>query len=483
MAAASNAWFCVDELEGALSNYAQHGRGLPSESCSTREHQAEPVPPPPQAIHSKSKPAVRHAEKDRQASCPLANEIAAVCVAEYEKRRPKTWQHRQTVLAAIVARREATTLDPEASLHQGDPYLQVLAFGVGTKFIGPPAVVDRDTVRDMHAEVLARRGFLRYLHQDVARCLRGDRQGQLLEMSSEFPGRVRLKTGLSLHLYTSSVPCGNASWKRWAQGGGAPAVKPQPHDASVLPSQPHQKLQVQARDEGQVSFLTKHVADSRAACSIELPASLGPFPNGTMLFLGDCPAQPQGPLTCSDKIARWNALGLQGRRLSDIFEAPLYMASCTIGRKFSWPHAVRALCCRLQDFNPTRLRDLPPMFSINHPVIMGCSVKFDDGELENDVGADFTESRCLVWSVGDEDVEVLDGWTGKTECGKISRIAPSALEALSSTSSADRPAVDGDGGRLLTSHTYDAARSRFRRFIEERCAVRLGPRSDRRGCT
>ena len=29
----------------------------------------------------------------------------------------------------------------------------------------------------------------------------------------------KLRDDVSLHLYTSSVPCGNASWKRWAKGG------------------------------------------------------------------------------------------------------------------------------------------------------------------------------------------------------------------------------------------------------------------------
>lgn len=81
-------------------------------------------------------------------------------------------------------------------------------------------------------------------------------------------------------------------------------------------------------------------------------AALGKWPAGTRPFDGCWPCEQRAraaPLTCSDKLAIWNALGLQGRRLLDVLP-PIYAETCTIGRKFSAPHAARALCCRLQDF-------------------------------------------------------------------------------------------------------------------------------------
>eukprot|EP00438_Fugacium_kawagutii_P001877 Skav216340 [mRNA] locus=scaffold3350:401609:408598:- [translate_table: standard] len=76
----------------------------------------------------------------------------------------------------------------------------------------------------------------------------------------------------------------------------------------------------------------------------------------------------QGPLSCSDKMAQWSALGLGNLDLSAAFKRPLRLSSCTVGRKFSWPHAARALCYG---------------YGIQHLDLLGCSVKLDDGVYED----------------------------------------------------------------------------------------------------
>jgi hypothetical protein len=83
-----------------------------------------------------------------------------------------------------------------------------------------------------------------------------------------------------------------------------------------------------------------------------------PAPSGTAY-----PRSGLGTLmTCSDKIARWSLLGVQGTLLSSLLAAggPLYLSSITVGRKFSQVHCERALCCRLQGYDAVLCRRRPP---------------------------------------------------------------------------------------------------------------------------
>ena len=190
----------------------------------------------------------------------------------------------------------------------------MLSFGVGTKFLEAKRP---ESLRDMHAEVLARRGLLRFLHQEMLLCLQAD-SSRLLERSGAW---CKLRESVTLHFYTSSVPCGNASWKRWAKGHRAAPER-------------HPRIHLHARHEGQAAFLVK--SEGREPLGDAFGAPVGTAIDGP------------GPLSCSAKLCQWAALGLGGRQMA---MPSLRLKSCTVGRKFSWPHAARALCCRLQDFH------------------------------------------------------------------------------------------------------------------------------------
>ena len=144
-------------------------------------------------------------------------------------------------------------------------------------------------------------------------------------------------------------------------------------------------------------------------------------------------------MTCSDKIAKWNALGVQGGLLVALGVPRLSMASVTVGRKASLPHLRRALCCRLDSAGGGgALRLGSASFlrgdaeganddtwtAVNHPAILVTSEKLDlaaidtapskrsddggvdlktrTGDEQVRVGADFSEKRCLCWSLPDE---------------------------------------------------------------------------------
>jgi len=89
---------------------------------------------------------------------------------------------------------------------------------------------------------------------------------------------------------------------------------------------------VDTEQEGIVStkegIVSTKPADNTAGTEVIDPASIPP---GTAIPGGNRGNIP----TCSDKIAGWNALGLQGGALVRVFE-PLFVESITIGRCF--PH-------------------------------------------------------------------------------------------------------------------------------------------------
>jgi hypothetical protein len=83
--------------------------------------------------------------------------------------------------------------------------------------------------------------------------------------------------------------------------------------------------------------------------------------------------------SCSDKICRWNCLGLQGSLLMSLLEEPLYMTTLTVGRKFSKATCQRAVCCRAEGFKTSESK-----YRLNHPVLMETNVYMDEtGESYN----------------------------------------------------------------------------------------------------
>lgn len=64
-----------------------------------------------------------------------------------------------------------------------------------------------DALHDSHAEVLARRGAVRWLMEEVRRASIGQQDSAWLMKASD--GQYSLKDGVHVHLYVSTVPCKN----------------------------------------------------------------------------------------------------------------------------------------------------------------------------------------------------------------------------------------------------------------------------------
>jgi len=105
---------------------------------------------------------------------------------------------------------------------------------------------------------------------------------------------------------------------------------------------------------------------------------------------------------------------MQGSLLMTVLDAPIYMSTMTVGRKFSKIICQRALCCRASGFDLSKdaidkNHDDNGKYRLNHPVVMETSVYMDESGTHDMTGikhfgqdATFDSNLCWVW------------WPGKT---------------------------------------------------------------------
>jgi len=362
--------------------------------------------------------SVRHAEKRRTGSCGFADRIARVSLDAYRSCVPQSFQeHQKTCVATVVAH------------FSSDDILQVMGLGAGTKFL-PEALLreeERDAssgslsgvvdkreygfrVRDCHGEVLARRAFRRQLSLEMKLIKEGAFIGSapasyrpILRQAGK-EDIFDLVDGVTLHFYSSSAPCGNAVLKKFAKMERE-TFNPD-LGSSEWPDTSHEPVQAHSLRLGQFALLIKK--DSTAAITDKPTVESHNQAKGkawpAMESDDWCPPGTsivsfhKGSIhTCSDKICRWNCLGLQGSFLASMLNHPLYMSTITVGRKLTGCICRRAVCCRADGFGEVRKskrkrsnqvnaatdamedsKTTPSKYSLHHPAVMGTGVYMDE---------------------------------------------------------------------------------------------------------
>lgn len=281
------------------------------------------------------------------------------------------------ILAAIIMKRNSDDLGT------------VVSIGTGNRCVkGEELSLHGETVNDCHAEIISRRGFIRFLYDQLMKYNPDTPENSIFEESEEL---LRIRPGITFHLYISTAPCGD----------GALFDK----SCSDQPCAEGDKQHYPLFENPKQGKLRTKVENGEGTIPVE-SSDIVPTWDGIQH------GERLRTMSCSDKILRWNVLGLQGGVLSHFIE-PVYLSSVTLGYLFSKGHLTRAICCRMSRDGEGFQQELPDLYIVNHPEVGRVSV-YDS---HRQTGK--TKESSVNWCLADEEVEVLDGTKGKVEGGKL----------------------------------------------------------------
>uniref|UniRef100_A0A182R7I6 Double-stranded RNA-specific editase Adar n=1 Tax=Anopheles funestus TaxID=62324 RepID=A0A182R7I6_ANOFN len=319
---------------------------------------------------------------------------------------------------------------------------RVISLATGTKCVsGEHMSVTGSVINDSHAEIIARRGLMDFFYsqldllcQQTAAAMQqldgtgstasvhdtvagnetepgaSDRQARQ-EIIFNKPGDgstlYTLKEGIYFHLYINTAPCGDAR-----------VFSPHENDSMDVDKHPNRKARGQLRTKVESGEGTIPVKSS----------------DGIQTWDGVLQGQRLLTMSCSDKISRWNVLGLQGSLLASIIE-PIYLHSIVLGSLLHPAHMYRAICGRIE----SAIQGLPPPYRLNKPKL----ALMTSAESRNQTKP---PNFSINWITNGTEVEIVNSFTGKlinnnTNTNKMSRLSKQSFYQRYSTVIARLPGI------------------------------------------
>ena len=313
---------------------------------------------------------------------------------------------------------------------------RVVAVGTGNRCVtGQRLSMEGKVVNDSHAEIVARRSLLRFFYRQLSSYYDGD---ESIFAPREGSQRLVVRQNVTFHLYISTAPCGD---------GALFTPREEPNTDMSEHSTQHNPT-FTTKQQG---ILRTKIEDGEGTIPIDPSDGIQTWDG---LLLGN----RLRTMSCSDKICRWNVLGLQGALLTHFIE-PIYLASLTLGYLYDHGHLSRAVCCRLQH-NSDLNTQLPAPYHVNHPWLGRVTAYDPPRETEK------TNNLSVNWSTGDTCTEVTDGRTGA--CMTRTNNSPTPSRICKAALYASFKEIGAKAGReeLANVETYCEAKKMASEFQE-----------------
>lgn len=245
--------------------------------------------------------------------------------------------------------------------------LTVVSIGTGSKFMLKGNKWAGNIV-DCHAEVVARRGFMMFLLKE----LNYTKQPDAL-FGEANNGKFFLKPNVNFYLYVSTAPCGD---------GRVFCHAPPTKKNNNKPAKVARAIGL-LRRKGEEALTIKKDA-SKDGYKLETSS-----------------------MSCSDKILKWNVVGVQGALVSRFLTEPIYLSGICLGEKFDAKHFERAIFGRIEH----KLPRLPGAYKLNKPQTMQV-------QMTAATPVQYLHPfHSVNWHHGCSNAEVVDGVKGDVQVG------------------------------------------------------------------